>query len=409
MGFEWFIARRYFRSKRKGSGFLSFIKYMSIGGVAIGSAGLLIALSIVHGFKSVINQKILGFAPQITVTSFTNAPIYRADTLNTYLAGFPEIEQVQVVNQGQVMVQTRDEVSGMILKGVSSDGDLSEIRNYIAQGRFDLSSEGRSFPGIVLGSRIAEELKAEIGNTITVYTVDGVPSLLNSPELEQFELTGIYKTGIDQFDEVYGIVDRKHTLKLFELNEQQGHLLEIKLLDFSLINSFDGDLNAALSFPYYTQTVYERYANIFAWVDLQEQTIPFVISVMVIVAAFNLIGAVLMMVLERTKDVGILKTIGAGNASIRRIFLFEGLFVAVVGLLIGTGLSMLFYYLQSEFQIIPLNEQNYYMSSAPVEPQPMDFLIVAVVTLILCSLAAWIPARIAAKLNPLRVISYGKT
>ncbi len=382
---------------------------MSIAGVAIGSAGLLIALSIVHGFKSVINQKILGFAPQITVTSFTNAPIYRADTLNTYLERFPEIEQSQVVTQGQVMVQTRDEVSGMVLKGVDTSGDITRLREYISVGDFDLGSEGRDFPGIILGSRIAEDLNAEIGNIITVYTVDGVPSLLNSPELEQFELTGIYKTGIDQFDEVFGIVDRRHTLDIFGLNEQQGHLVEIKLNDFTQINAFDGDLNAALSFPYYTQTVYERYSNIFAWVDLQEQTIPFVISVMVIVAAFNLIGAVLMMVLERTKDVGILKTIGAGNASIRRIFLIEGFFVAVAGLLIGTGLSILFYYLQSEFQLIPLNEQNYYMSSAPVQPQPLDFLIVALVTLALCSLAAWIPARIAAKLNPLRVISYGKT
>ena len=386
-----------------------FIEYMSIAGVAVGSAGLLIALSIVHGFKSVINQKILGFAPQITVTSFTDAPIYRADTLNTYLSNFPEIRQSQIINQGQVMVQTRDEVSGMVLKGVDTDGDITELRNYISEGAFDLTSEGSRFPGIILGGRIAEELNAEIGNTITVYTVDGVPSLLNSPELEQFRLTGIYKTGIDQFDEVFGIVDRKHTLTLFGLNEQQGHLLEVKLNDFKQINSFDGDLNAALSFPYYTQTVYERYSNIFAWVDLQEQTIPFVISVMVIVAAFNLIGAVLMMVLERTKDVGILKTIGAGNAAIRRIFLIEGFFVAVVGLLIGIGLSVLFYYLQTEFQLIPLNEQNYYMTSAPVEPQPLDFLVVAMVTLLLCSLAAWIPARIAARLNPLRVISYGKS
>ncbi len=408
MSFEWFIARRYFGGKRKGSGFLSFIKYMSIAGVAIGSAGLLIALSIVHGFKSVINEKILGFAPQITVTSFTNNPIYRADTLNTYLERYPEIAQSQIVTQGQVMIQTRDEVTGIVLKGVDETGDVTGIDEYIIAGKLDLGSENKAHPGIVIGERIATELNAEVGNTITVYTVDGIPSMVNSPELEQFILTGIYKTGIDQFDEVFGIVDRKNTLKLFDLESYEGHAIEIRLEDFNETTSFDSRLNEAISFPYYTQTIYERYSNIFAWVDLQEQTIPFVISVMVIVAAFNLIGAVLMMVLERTKDIGILKTMGAQDAAIRRIFLFEGVFVAFIGLLIGIIISLIFNYLQSEFQIIPLSEENYYMSAAPVEPHATDFLIVTIVTFVLCGISSWLPARIASRMNPLKVISYGK-
>ena len=408
MSFEWFIAKRYFGGKRKGSGFLSFIKYMSITGVAVGSAGLLIALSIVHGFKSVINEKILGFAPQITVTSFTNSPLFRADTLNTFIEQYPEIAQSQVVSQGQVMIQTRDEVTGIVLKGVDVGGDVTEIKDYIVKGEFDLTSEGKSLPGIIIGDRIATELNAEIGNTITVYTVDGIPSMVNSPELEQFTLTGIYKTGIDQFDEVFGIVDRKHTLKLFDLLDIEGHAIEIRLNDYRKTSAFDAQLNEDISFPYYTQTIYERYSNIFAWVDLQEQTIPFVISVMVIVAAFNLIGAVLMMVLERTKDIGILKTMGAQNAAIRRIFLLEGFLVAFIGLMIGVLISLLFNYLQAEFQIIPLSEENYYMSAAPVEPHATDFLIVTAVTLVLCSISAWLPARIASRMNPLKVISYGK-
>ncbi len=161
-------------------------------------------------------------------------------------------------------------------------------------------------------------------------------------------------------------------------------------------------------FPYYADTIYENYGSIFAWVNLQEQTIPFVISVMIIVAAFNLIGTILMMVLERTRDIGILKTMGADNKRVNRIFLYEGIFVSITGLIIGVGLAVLFNWLEGTYHLIPLSEANYYMSYAPVQPHFMDFVIVSIVTMVLCTLASWLPARVAAKTNPLSVISFGR-
>lgn len=136
--------------------------------------------------------------------------------------------------------------------------------------------------------------------------------------------------------------------------------------------------------------------------------IPLVISVMIIVAAFNLIGAVLMMVLERTKDIGILKTIGGKSTLIRKVFLLEGVMVAGIGLLIGISITLIFAYLQLEYQIIPLSEENYYMSYAPVELRFFDFVITSVITITLCALASWLPARIAAKTDPLKVIAFGR-
>jgi lipoprotein-releasing system permease protein len=129
---------------------------------------------------------------------------------------------------------------------------------------------------------------------------------------------------------------------------------------------------------------------------------------MIIVAAFNLIGTILMMVLERTRDIGILKTIGAQSAKIRSIFLLEGVFVGSIGLALGMGIAVLFNWLQATYQLIPLSEENYYMSYAPVEPHALDFIIVAVVTVVLCALASWLPARIASKTDPLKVIAYGR-
>ncbi|MDZ7660177.1 ABC transporter permease [Fodinibius sp.] len=408
MNFEWYLAKRYFKGKRKGSRFLSFIKVMAITGVAVGSAGLLIALSVVHGFKSVIDNKVLGFAPHVTVTSFGDRPIERADTLLKELDTYPEISEAQAVVTGQTMIQGADGVTGTLLKGVDQQGDVTDIKNYITKGTYDLSTDSSGLPGIVVGSKLAQTLNADINSTLTAFSVDGLPSPLSSPEIEQFRLSGIYQTGIGQFDDVLALASRPYVQKFFLKSPEEASAIEIRLKNKSQIESLGKKLDGELSYPYFSETIYERYSNIFAWVDLQEQTIPFVIAVMIIVAAFNLIGTVLMMVLERTRDIGILKTIGASDKSIRGVFLLEGLFVAVVGLLIGISLSLAFAWLQSTYHIIPLSEQNYYMAYAPVEPHMLDFVLVTGITLFLCAVASWLPARIASKTDPLKVIAYGR-
>lgn len=381
---------------------------MAIGGVAIGAAGLLIALSIVHGFKSTINEKILGFAPHVTVHTFMNDPMMRADTLETYILNIPGVDVAQPVILGQVMIQGSADVSGTGIKGVPETGDITDLKSYIIRGSYDLTETETGMPGIILGSSLARTIGSDIGDRITVYALDGFPSPLNTPEIRQFTLTGIYQTGIARFDDNFALSNIEAARRLFDLGTLEASMMEINVSDLDQIPAVYSSIRDGTQFPYITENIYQRYRNIFAWVDLQEETIPFVIGVMIIVAAFNLIGTVLMMVLERIKDIGILKTIGAKNKAIRTIFLLEGLFVAVSGLVIGIGISLLFYWLQINYHIIPLSEENYYMSTAPVEPHLLDFVIVSAVTVVLCTLASWLPARIAAKTDPVKVLSFGK-
>ncbi len=408
MKFTWYIAGRYFKGNKRESRFLSFIKIMAIAGVAVGSAGLLIALSIVHGFKSTINEKIVGFAPHITVNTFMNDPMNRADTLQVFLDEIPGIAKAQPVILGQVMIQSSRDVSGSGIKGVPVEGDVTQLREYISEGEYQLATTDSGLPGIILGSALSRNIGAGIGDKVTVYALDGMPSPLNTPEIKQFTLTGIYQTGIARFDDNFALVNIDSARQIFEFSPRQASSYDINVGNLDDITPIYRTIRDETRFPYITESVYQRYRNIFAWVDLQEQTIPLVIGVMVIVAAFNLIGTVLMMVLERVRDIGILKTIGAKSKAIRRIFLLEGLFVAASGLIIGIGISLLFYWLQINYQIIPLSEENYYMSTAPVEPHLLDFLIVSGITILLCALASWLPARIAAKTDPVKVLSIGK-
>lgn len=408
MNFTWYVASRYFRGNNRESRFLSFIKIMSIAGVAVGAAGLLIALSIVHGFKSTINEKILGFAPHVTVQMYMGQNIQRADTLQAWLVDMPGVDRAHPAITGEVMIQSVSDISGTVIKGVNPGGDVTQLRDYITQGEYNLEMNEDHLHGIILGAALARSIGAEIGSKVTVFALDGLPSPFNTPEIQQYYLSGIYQTGIDRFDDNFALTNITSTRRLFDLGDRQASVMEINSQDLGEISTVYGAIRDGTSFPYVTENIYQRYRNIFAWVDLQEETIPFVISVMIIVAAFNLIGTILMMVLERVRDIGILKTIGAKSKAIHRIFLLEGLFVAVSGLIIGIGISLLFYWVQVQYEIIPLTEENYYMSTVPVEPHLFDFVIVAAVTIVLCTLASWLPARIAAKTDPVKVLTFGR-
>jgi lipoprotein-releasing system permease protein len=408
MKFEWFIASKYFRSNRKDASFLSFIKIMAILGVAIGSAGLLIALSVVHGFKSTIENKIIGFGTHITIETFASMPVYRADTLMTWLQQAPEVQDSQPVIYGQGMIQVRNQIEGTFIKGVPESGDLSDIRNYITSGTYDLSELSDGIHGLVLGSRLARNLGADLGDPVFLYAIKGVPTSSNLPEIQRFELTGIYETGIDQFDDVLIIIPIQQARTLFQMPEPSATQIDIRVTDINAIQTVDDWLTDHIDFPYVNISLYTRYNNIFAWINLQEQTIPLVIGVMIIVAAFNLIGTVLMMVLERVSDIGALKMMGAKDIQIRRIFISEGLLVGAIGLIIGIVIAVSFNWLQGTYELIPLSQDNYYMSTAPVEPHLSDFIWVSGVTMLLCYIASWIPARVASRLNPIEVSRFGK-
>lgn len=265
--------------------------------------------------------------------------------------------------------------------------------------------------GLILGQDIAQDLGVSIGDRIIVYSVTdkSTSDTFGSPELKQFHVSHIYNTGIEFFDGQYALANIEIVRELLSIPSPQAQDLELRIQNPSLssIDAFDRVLDQKISFPYYSETIENRYGNLFAWVELQENIIPLVIGVMILVAAFNLIGAILMMVLERTQDIGVLRTLGATQQQIQRIFLAEGLWVSIIGLLIGMGISLAFVFLQSEFELIRLSEENYYMSVAPVSPHLLDFLIVPVVTIILCTLASWIPARIGARFDPLYAIKLG--
>ncbi len=408
------MALRYLRSAQgrgEGRRFIRFITYVAVGGVAIGVAALLLALSIVRGFSNEIEAKIVGFGAHVQVESYQDRPLGGADTLLTRLSSFPGVVSAsQVVQEFALLRRSKNAIDGVAIWG--TDSPPSYLREHVITGTFEMSDDTLGRPGVVIGSRLARTLGADVGETVTAFSMrsgDGGGAFtrgLEAPKVKQFRISGIYETSLSNFDELYAFTSLGAARDLLGYGPNAVTRVDLILLDVEAASESARAIEDSLGFPVMARSIFEVYSGLFAWVNLQEGIIPIVISVIVLVAAFNIIGTLLMMILEKTREIGILESMGASRRALRNLFLWLGMLVGGVGTAIGQAVALLFAVLQKHYAIIPLPEEAYYMKTAPIELNALDFVIVGVIALVLCTLAAYIPARVAARVEPIRAIHF---
>ncbi len=413
--FERFMAFRYLRSARgreEGRRFIRFITYVAIGGVALGVAALLLALSIVRGFSNEIEAKIVGFGAHVQVESYQDEPLARADTLISRLASFPGVKFASpVVQEFALLRRSRSAIDGVAIWG--TDVPPTYIGESLIAGTIDLSVDSQGRPGVVIGSRLAQTLATNVGETVTAFSMRtdarghvAVESGLMSPRVKQFYVSGIYETSLSNFDELYAFTSLDAARDLLSYDPTSVSRIDLTLDNVDTAQETALAIEDEIGFPVMARSIYEVYSGLFAWVNLQEGIIPIVISVIVLVAAFNIVGTLLMMILEKTREIGVLESMGASRRTLRRLFLWLGMLVGAVGTVIGQGIALGFAVLQQRYAIIPLPEDAYYMKTAPIELNPLDFVVVGIIALVLCTLAAYIPARVAARVEPIRAIHF---
>lgn len=413
--FERFVARRYLfgaEGRTEGRAFLRFIVYVAVGGVAVGVAALLLALSIVRGFAQEIEAKIIGFGAHVQVESYRDAPLEGAAAQARRLAALPDVRQVApVVTEFALLRHARNEIDGVALWGTERPPPFLEER--LVAGAFDFAPDAEGRPGTVLGEQLARRLGVDVGDRVTAFSLrqsgegDGGPvGLLAPPRVKQFHVTGLYETSLANFDELYVFTGIEAARALLDYGPDEVTRFDLTLADPDRAEAVAADVEDRLGFPILARSIREVFRNLFAWVNLQESIIPLVISVIVLVAAFNIIGTLLMMILEKSREIGVMGSLGASAKALRRLFLWLGLLIGLLGTGIGEGLALALALLQKRYAIIPLPEEAYYMKTAPVDLDPFDFLVVAAVTLALCALSAYIPARVAARIEPARVIRF---
>ncbi|CUS94060.1 lipoprotein-releasing system permease protein [Candidatus Kryptonium thompsonii] len=404
MSFELFITKRYIKST-KITGFISFITLISIIGVMLGTSALIIALSISKGFEKELKEKVIGFTSHIQVSKFDTRYFEKDDW-----ESFEKVKMVSNVKSvspfagREAMIRSSYGIEGIYLKGILPEYDFSIIKRSIIEGEYNFD-ESDEIPKIIIGKKLANKLGVELGDKVIVLAIDPDSPNFSMPKIEQFKISGIYETGMAEYDDIFVYVHLKHAQYLFDLgNRVSGFDVMVKNVDF--IDETALLIQDRLGYPYYARTMYQMYRNLFAWLELQKKPVPIVLGLIIIVAVFNIVGTLLMIVLEKTKEIGILKSMGANSKSITKIFIYQGMFIGVVGTALGNALAYALCFIQLKYKPLSLPEDIYFMSSVPILLQAETFIIVSLASLILCFLATLIPSIIASRIQPVEAIRF---
>lgn len=404
MSYTSFIARRYLHSRRN-AGFFSFISSIAVLGVALGTATLIVALAVLGGFEREITEKVVGFTSHVQVLSFQNQPLRHPDvTMRILLDSIPAVRSVSAFVFREALVRSKDGVDGVMLKGIDPANDNSTTRRYVVAGKYDLDREQGAMPNLVMGKKLATKLAVGVGDKVTIF---GIGRYLEggATRIMQFRISGLYESGMTEYDDAYVFTDLGSAQTLFQMD---GTVSGYDLM-LAGVDSADAVADRAqdvLGYPHYGRTVFQSYRNLFSWIELQKKPIPIILGLIIIVATVNIIGTLLMMVLDKTREVGILRSMGATRWGITRIFLRQGLTIAILGTVIGNSLAFILCFAQKELRFFSLPSDIYFMTSVPILLRVEDFLLVSSVTIVLCVLSSLLPARLAARLHPVTAIRF---
>lgn len=288
------VAIRYLSSVRREK-FMNFITSVAIIGIALGVMALLISLTILHGFDKTLNTNLISFVGHIQVTQFDGGSIKNRDSIIERIKAVPNVESVSPFVSKEGIIRTSEGLEGILFKGIYIDKDVSKVRNKMVEGEFKNIKPG----SIVIGKKLGVKLNLKINDTATIFASNGLPNSNNPSVVEQFKIVGFYQTGIGEYDNmyIYGCFDDVKKIASIDENKMTGCDILVKNTDS--INFTSGILETVLEYPMYPRTVYDTFQSIFAWLDLQRKPIPIVLGLITIVAVFNIIGTLLMVVLEK--------------------------------------------------------------------------------------------------------------
>jgi len=404
MSYVSFIAGRYLRSGRN-DGFFSFITAIAILGVMLGTATLIVALSVLGGFERDITEKVVGFTSHVQVLGFQNQPLANAEE-NMWLMEkkIPVIRSVAPFVAREALIRSREGVDGIFLKGVDPQRDNSTTRRYLVSGRYDLDREQGGMAKLVIGRKLAAKLALDVGDRATVFGISRLGGQ-GQARVMQFRITGIYESGMAEYDDIYAFTDLRDAQTLFQLGSAvTGYDLLLTHVDSAA--AVADEVQDLLGYPHYGRTVFDTYRNLFSWIDLQKRPVPIILGLIIIVATVNIIGTLLMMVLDKTREIGVLAALGASPWGITRIFVRQGMTIGMAGTALGNTLAFALCYAQREFRFFSLPSDIYFMTSVPILLRPEYFLLVSGATLALCLASSLLPARLAARLNPVSAIRF---
>jgi len=405
MSYEWFIARRYLTARRK-QAFISVITSISTLGITIGVMALIIAIALITGFQDDVQEKILGSTAHVMVNDMSGNGLTDYTPFMDRVAEMEGIVSVTPIVFNTVMIQGPYKSEGAVLRGVDFERELPHSSWLKELERGDLPERGARRDGILLGRDLAFKLGAGVGDVVTALAPSNRLSPLGiSPKTKRFRVTGIYATGLYEWDSTQALIWLDAGQRIFGLGENI-HLVQIRIDRIFDAPEIRDSIREFLPDESYAITWMEMNESLFSALKLEKRLMFFTITLIVIVAALNIIATLILMVMEKTRDIGVLKAMGASSRSIMRIFFLQGAMIGVFGTIIGTGLGLLWCFLANTFQLIKLPVHIYMIPFVPFRIKVLDLLAIVGVALLISFLSTLFPSHRAARVDPVNALKY---
>ncbi len=410
MNLEYFIAKRLITAKNYKSSISSPIIKIAISAIAIGMIMMIVSVATGIGLQQKIRDKVSAFNGQIIISNYDNnqsevtlVPISKNQDFYPKFNDVSEVTHVQAIASKAGIIRTENAFEGIILKGVGRDYRWDNIKEYIVSGKIpDFSKEINQ--EVLISQFLANRLNLKLGDSFNTFFLKEEQNKL--PNIRRFKIAGIFNSGFQDFDATFVIGDIRHIQKINKWKSDQVGAFEVFTNDFSNIASIGEQVYEQTSSTLDTKTIVEKYSYIFEWLKLFDFNIIIILAIMIIVATINMIVALLVLILERTQMIGILKALGSSNWLVRKIFLYNAFYLIIRGLFWGNSIGISLLLIQQYFGIITLNPENYYVNQAPVDINLIHIFLLNLLTITVCFLVLLIPSYIITKISPVKAIRF---
>lgn len=410
MNLEYFIAKRLITAKDYKSSISAPIIKIAISAIAIGMIMMIVSVATGIGLQQKIREKVSAFNGHIIISNYDNnqsevtlIPISKKQNFYPKFNSVSGVNHIQAIASKAGIIRTETAFEGIIFKGVGIDYNWDNIKEYIIAGNLpDFSKKINQ--EVLISQFLANRLDLKVGDSFNTFFIKENQNKL--PNSRRFKITGIFNSGFQEFDATYLIGDIRHIQRINKWNPDQVGAFEVFVNDFNMIKEVGDQVYQQTASTLDTKTIIEKYSYIFEWLKLFDFNIIIILAIMIIVATINMVVALLVLILERTQMIGILKALGADNWSVRKIFLYNAFYLIVRGLFWGNGIGITLLLIQQYFGVIKLNPENYYVNQAPVCISLGYILLLNLLTVTVCFLVLLIPSYIITKISPVKAIRF---
>lgn len=411
MSFEFFIGSRYLRTKQK-QAFISLITVLSMAGVTVGVMALIVVIAVMTGFEYDLKSRILGVESHIVIMR-NNGPFSDYRNILERVENTDGVEAATPFINSQVILRSSLSLSGAVLRGIDPDSADRVIKNLNKVSLKNLKetdqrkSTSIAMPAIILGKELAKNLGVMQGDPVYLISPRGMISPIGHiPTMKRFKVAGLFESGMYEYDRSLAYMHIKDAQKILRMGDSVNGL-EVRVNDIYNAKNIAGRIVKKLGFQYWARDWMQMNQNLFSALKLEKTVMFIILALIVLVAAFNIASTLIMMVMEKTKDIAILKAMGATNKSIRKIFVFKGIVIGSIGTIFGVCLGFILCTVLKYYQFIELPGDVYYITTLPVKLELLDVVIIASAAMAISFLATLYPARQASKLDPVEAIRYG--